>query len=191
MNMTPEESLALISGIVKEAKERQQERGTVYLYWGGVLAMVGLAHYILIQQEMYTMSFLPYLTIPVAAGVSYWLFGRNYRRRNQNVIGATLNILWLIMVANLMFIGFALPGVLQDHLTPTLLVLHGIAIAVSGAATQNPILLWGGVIGNLIGLGCYWVDWTFHPLFLTLESIISSVIPGIVLNFEYRQRRNA
>lgn len=189
--MTPEESLNLISNIIQEAKERQQENGNVYLFWGGITAILGLAHYALIVQDLYEFIFVPYLSLTIAAMLSYFLFQKQWRQQTDNVIAKTLRTMWIIVGINLIFIGFMMPGILGPFHIPVILLLHSIAIMVSGTVSRNPILQWGGIIGNVIALGCFWIQIDYQPLVMSAESLITSIIPGIVLHYEYRQRRTA
>ncbi|MEM7658520.1 MAG: hypothetical protein AAF399_20510, partial [Bacteroidota bacterium] len=93
---TPEKSLQLISEVLQEAKNRQQENGLMYLYWGIITVVAGLGHFYCNSTAQYQYIFFAYLVFPVAAVGMFFLFPRvRQKASSSNVIGTILNRLWM------------------------------------------------------------------------------------------------
>ncbi|MEM9985081.1 MAG: hypothetical protein AAF804_08285 [Bacteroidota bacterium] len=188
--MTPQESLALIQSVISEARERHEESGLVYIYWGAAGAIASLGHFYLQQQEAYSLIYVPWLLMPIAGFLSYFLFPyyRKDQRHSRNLIGVLVRNLWLVTAGNIMVLSFALPMELGKHLIPFLLILLGLSLALSGLAISSKVLFYAGLFANFVGLVGFWVPEGFHPLLLIGVNIISMIIPGIMLNRSYRER---
>ncbi len=188
--MTPKESLDVISQIITEAKQRQEENGLVYIFWGLLIAVVSITSFILQYQEMYNLVFVPYLILPFGGIWSYFYYRNKGKTGRTNMVGSILSIIWTIASANMMILGFFYAGELGPHLTPILLILLGSALAASGIALKYRPLLFAGLFGNLAGLGAFLLEPLYHPLVMAIVSIISVLLPGILLR-QADQRRKA
>lgn len=188
--MTPRESLDVISQIITEAKQRQEENGLVYIFWGLLIAVVSIASFILQYKEMYNLVFIPYLILPFGGIWSYFYYRNKGKTAGNNMVGSILSIIWTIASANMMILGFFYSGELGPHLTPIILILLGSALAVSGIALKYRPLLFAGLFGNLAGLGAFLLEPLYHPLVMAIVSIVSVLLPGILLR-QADQRRKA
>ncbi len=188
--MTPQESLALITSVIDEARERQEESGAVYIYWGLVVAVVSLAHFILWQNDRAQLIFVPYLTIPVAGVLSYFFFHRKRPKRGQNAVAALVRNLWLTVGLNMIFLGFALWNVLGDALIPTILLLLGVSLSLSGAALSSRVLFVAGIGANVAALLGYWLPYEYQPLLMMGVNLLAVALPGSLLYRSYRRRKH-
>jgi len=71
-DFTPEESLALIDAVIKEAKNRFEENGFAFILWGIVIALCCFAQGYLIHLGKGPQSWYPYLIMPLV-GISYFV----------------------------------------------------------------------------------------------------------------------
>lgn len=188
--MTPQESLALITSVIDEARQRQEESGAVYIYWGLVVAVVSLVHFFLWQNELPQLVFVPYLAIPVAGVLSYFLFHRGEKARRKNAVAAIIRNLWLTVGINMVILGFGLWNVLGDALIPTILLLLGISLSLSGVALSSRMLFAAGIGANLAALAGYWLPYAYQPLLMMAVNLLAVVLPGILLYRSYRQRNH-
>lgn len=191
-HMTPEESLSLISEVLKEAKARQQENGLIYLYWGIVIVLASSAHFYLNATGQYQYIFYAYLIYPVAGALMYVLFGKYFkaRKRGENAIGRILTRVWLFVGGNLMVLGFGFAFILAEHLIPVILLMQGLAIFVSGVAVNNRPLIIGGIVANSAGIGALFVPPAYQPLVMAIATVFSQIIPGILLYQAYLKRQD-
>ena len=171
-SLSPKESLDLITEVLRKAKERQEESGVVYIFWGLLVAGVNVCHFVLQEMNQYAWIFIPYLLIPVGIVVTYYAFP-HYRERSKNYLGKAIGVLWIFAGANKMILGFVLAMDLGNHLAPYIMILLGISLGVSGFILQFRILLSAGILANLAGLATFWIPWEFHPLIMTSNSILT------------------
>jgi len=190
-DLTPKESLELISDVIRVAKQRQEERGGIYIYWGLIIFVVGLSHYILQEMEAYERIYMPYLFIPLAAALSYLIFPyyKKGKGLGDNKIGSIIGGMWLFTGINMMVVGFFLSQTLGTGTVPVILIREGIALGISGIAVDSRTLIYAGILANLAGVLGFWIDKAYHPLLMAGIAILSLVLPGIILNHAYRRRK--
>ncbi len=189
--MTPKESLAVITKVIAEARQRQEENGIVYIVWGILIAAVSLVDFWLRSQGMYNLIFVPYLIIPFG-GIWSFLYYRNKAREQlvrQNLVGRILKIFWLIAGGNMMILGFVFATELGPHLIPFMMILIGTALSLSGAALKYRVLLYAGILANVAGLVTFFLPDDYHVLAMAGVSIVSILIPGLSLWSASQQRK--
>ncbi|MDP5169368.1 MAG: hypothetical protein NWR72_03930 [Bacteroidia bacterium] len=186
---TPQQSLDVITGIIQEARIRQEENGRIYMYWGIVVALVSFGDYFLRDSPISEYYFLPYFLIPLAAIGSFFFFKKKlHPSQKGNLAGNLLRTVWIFASANMMLLGFVFPVELANHLIPFLMILLGMALSISGIVLKYRPLSISGLTANLVGLGCLWLPWQFQPLAMALISISCVLVPGIMLWQAHRQR---
>lgn len=188
--LSPKESLELIKGVILEAKQRQEANGVIYIYWGLIIALAGIAHYILQEIGAYGLIFVPYLFLPVAVIVSFFIFPYYKKENQKNLIGRIIGGIWLFAGINMMVLGFALAMKLGSHLTPFIMILEGLAIGGTGLAASSRTLIIAGILANAVGLAAFWIPVEFHPLLMSGVNIFALALPGIFLNSAHRKRKN-
>ena len=186
--MTPQQSLALITEVIQEARERHEENGTIYLYWGVIVAVAAGMQFVLIQADNMGLSFVPWLLVPVAGVASYFLFHRQQAARPQNLVGTLIRNLWLTTSLNMMIIGFFLWSVLGSSQIPVILILLGISLSLSGAALRASVLFWAGLGANAAGIAGFWLPYEYQPLLLMSINLLAVALPGAIL-YRAHQRR--
>lgn len=187
--MTPQQSLALISDVIQEARERHEENGTIYLYWGLIVAAAAGAQFVLVQVGSANLSFVPWLLIPIAGIASYGLFHRKQTTRPKNLVGILIRNLWLTTGINMMVVGFFLWNVLGGSQIPVILILLGISLSLSGAALRANVLFWSGLGANAAGIAGFWLPYEYQPLLLMLVNLLAVALPGAMLYRAHRRRR--
>lgn len=186
--LTPQQSLDLITGVIREAKARYQENGLIYVYWGLVIAVISLADFVLRTQDLYNLIWVPYMAYPVAVLASYLLFRQQWSRGPRNLVGNLLRRMWFVITANILVLGFAFAMVLAEHLVPVILILLGLALSISGFTLNYRILIRAGIFTNAVGLGTFFVPYEYHPLVMAITALISVFGSGFVLWQAHRKR---
>ncbi|MEM6804707.1 MAG: hypothetical protein AAF696_25140 [Bacteroidota bacterium] len=185
--LSPRESLEIISQVIQEAKNRFEDDGKLYVLWGALIAVVAFAQFILLLNEQYEINYYPYFLIPIAAFVSRWYYKRK-KELSNNEISQNIAWLWLVISVNSMIIGFGFPSILESSLIPIILIITGIGITLSGVYIKNKMVLFAGVLQNAVGFICFFFDWLYHPLILGISSILFTLIPGIILMNRYNRQ---
>jgi hypothetical protein len=188
-DLTPEQSLLLISKTIEETKERFKKHGGVFIFWGTLTVVVFGSQLILSLLELYKFTMIPVYLFPAGAVLTGLWAWRESRKKNtpRTIISSLLqNIGWIIGL-NLMFMGFLFSDVLGDALGPVFIILLALLILVSGLSIKFKPLIIGGVLANLIGLGSFFFERDYHGISLMVASVVGMIIPGIMLNMARRK----
>ncbi|MCF8224154.1 MAG: hypothetical protein K9J25_13540 [Bacteroidales bacterium] len=188
-NLTPEQSLLLISRTIEQTKERFREFGGVFIFWGTLTFIVFGSQLILSLLELYKYTILPVYLFPLGGiFTGIWAWKENKRHNvPKTIIGSILqNFGWIIGI-NLMIMGFFFWDKLGEAAGPVFLILFAQIIIVSGLSTKFRPLIIGGALLNLIGLGSFLIDSNYHGISMMLGAVVGFIIPGILLNYTRRK----
>ncbi len=185
---TPTESLALIANVILEAKSRFKDNGFSFIFLGLCSFIASLGQFVLLKLEYYQINYYPYFIMPIAAAVTYFYYKKKRSSvKSKNIIGTLFSIISAIMGINLMISGFFFWGKFGIALVPFMLILFSIWSALTGVLIKNRIFLISGIVINIIAYLSFYIGREYHPLVLSIVSLIGIVIPGILLNYSSKE----
>jgi hypothetical protein len=181
--LTPEESLALITTMIREAKGKWQKNAFYFLLWGWVVVLAYLGMFALIYFE-YTYFYAVWLiTIPA------WIVTiiRSFTRKTGDTSSLprthiqTITLwLWLaygVIIATLVIFG----SKINFQLTASILLISALPTMVSGVILKFRPLILGGALLWISGIICFLVPWQTQPLIGAVGIICGYLIPGYML----------
>jgi hypothetical protein len=185
---TPSESLALIANVISEAKSRFKDNGFSFIFLGLCSFIASIGQFILLKLEYYQVNYYPYFIMPIAGAVTYFYYRKKRKvAKSKNIIGTLLSMLGAILGFNLMISGFFFWSKFGIALIPFMLILFSIWPLITGVLIRNRIFLISGIVINLIAYWSFFIGREYHPLILSIVSLIGIVIPGILLNFSSKE----
>jgi hypothetical protein len=185
---TPSESLSLIANVILEAKSRFKDNGFSFIFIGLCSFIASLGQFVLLRLEYYQINYYPYFIMPIAAAVTYFYYKKKRSTvKSKNIIGTLFSIISAIMGINLMISGFFFWGKFGIALLPFMLILFSIWSALTGVLIKNRIFLISGIVINIIAYCSFFIDQDYHPLILSIVSLIGIVVPGILLNYSSKE----
>lgn len=187
--MTPQESLDLITEVINDAKNRIENKGSIFIFWGLISSICSISQYFLLKSDLADYNYFPYFLMPIAAIISILLMPKKYRKSN-NKINKIIGKSWIIVSLNIMLLGFFFFPFLKEMLIPILLILLGVETLFTGFATKSKILIFSGIIINLAGFFCFYLKWFDQPLFAGIISLLAIFIPGIILTIQAKKKEN-
>jgi len=187
-NLTPEQSLLLISKTIEETKERFKENGHVLVFWGTLMLIVIGSQFILSLLELYKFTMYPVYLYPLGGVYMIYIWVKEKKKNiPKTIIGNILgNIGWIVGM-NLLIMGFFFSSQLGEAIGPVFLILLALMIMVSGLSIKFKPLTIGGALVNLIGLGSFFLDRDYHGFSMMLGAVVGLIIPGILLNIARRK----
>ncbi|MBE0650112.1 MAG: hypothetical protein IH595_04645 [Bacteroidales bacterium] len=187
--LTPEKSFDLINQVISNARNRIEENGFIYAFWGLLSTATALGQFFLLKNGYFNINYYPYFIMPLGAIYTGFYF---YKKKGgeQNQIGKIIGISWSAIVLNVFILSFLLAGTMKENLIPILLVLLGIGTIISGGATKTRLILFSGIILNLAGLLCFNVTWIYQSLLLGITCAIAILVPGIILMAGQKNKQN-
>jgi hypothetical protein len=180
---TAEESLSLITNVILEAKSRFKDNGFSFIFIGLCSFIASMGQFVLLKLEYYHINYYPYFIMPLAGVVTYFYYRKKRSTvKTRNIIGTLFSIISAILGANLMIAGFFFWGKFGIALIPFMLILFSVWAALTGVLIKNRIFLISGIVINIIAYCSFFIGRDYHPLILSIVSLIGIVIPGIILN---------
>ena len=158
---TPEQQLKRIEEMVFEAGLRFEENGFALILWGITIALASFTQAYLIHIEHYSVSWSPYLDMPLVGLFTYWYFPKKEKQEKQekNPINFIYSRVWIFISLNIMLLAFFFNGVLQKNLVAMILILIGIATLISGSIIRSKIVLFSGLALHIGGYWAFFLPW--------------------------------
>ena len=184
---TPEHSFELINQVINQAKNRFEENGFAFILWGALIAFCCFSQAYLLHIGLGKQSWYPYLIMPLASIYTIYYYAKKEAYKH-NPLKLVSSRLWLFTGVNIMLVAFGFSSALQDHLTPIILLLLGIATAVAGSFIRSRMLLFSGIVLNLSTYAAFFVPWKQHPLLMGMVSLVAFLLPGLLLHYKHKRQ---
>jgi hypothetical protein len=194
-NFTPEESLLLISKTIQDTRNRFEEKGFLFIFWGILIFFVSLSQFVLTKLELNKIVYIENWTIRNWPVLLY-LFGviitlkyvkKTYKKLPKTILGNISEAMSWLLGGNFMILGLFFGGTLNEHLIPVFLIIYAIWCVLTGVSIKFKPLIIGGILLNLLGFAAFLINWQYQPLMFTAGSIVALIIPGILLNKSKKQ----
>ncbi|MEN0045468.1 MAG: hypothetical protein AAF806_00270 [Bacteroidota bacterium] len=190
-HLKAEESLSLISDVIATTKARFEQNGTVYLFWGILLALASFAQFVLLQMERWDIHYYPYFFALLGWFYMFWYYSKaENRTKSKNIISKIINGIWIFIGINSGLLGFLMGPILRENLIPIILVIVSVGVMITGIAFKNRLVFFGGIFCNVAGFVAFWLDFIYQPLLTSIVYLIVLVLPGYIFARNNR-RKNA
>jgi hypothetical protein len=187
--LTPSESLALITKVILEAKSRFRDNGFSFIFLGFCSFIASLGQFVLLQLGYYQINYFPYFIMPVAGVITYFYYRKkSSEAQSKNIIGSLLAVLGIVLGINLAIAGFFFWNRFGVALIPFMLIIFSIWPLTTGVIIRNRYFVIAGILINIIAYCSFFIDREFHPLILAIVSLVGIMVPGIML--KYSQKEN-
>lgn len=181
-DLTPEQSLGIVSKSILTAKIKNKETGSVFIFWGLLMMFTSLSQYILLQTEFHEYNYYPYFLFPLGAIFTWLYYSKKFKIRDQShVLSSIIPVIWMIIGLNFMILSIGFDLFLGEFLTPVILILLGIGTSLTGLIMKSKLILICGLLSNIIGFICFQVGWEYHGLLLSFVSLLCLALPGFYI----------
>lgn len=186
--LSPTESLALITKVIQEAKSRFRDNGFSFIFLGLCSFIASLGQFVLLQLGYYQINYFPYFIMPVAGVITYYYYKKKRSAaKSKNIIGNLLSVLGIVLGLNLAIAGFFFWNKFGVALIPFMLIIFSIWPLITGVLFRNQYFIVAGLLINIIAYAAFFIDQEFHPLVLAIISLVGIVIPGILLKYSQKE----
>ena len=187
--MTEAERLALITGMINQAKNRFSENGHLYLLWGWVVFACSIAHFVCMRYNL--------LQHPEIVWSATWLaviyqivFLSRLKKKNKvkTYTDEIVGYIWLSF-ALMMFITIFLLSKNDSFETmyPIFLVMYGMPTFLCGIIFRFPALKFGGLCCWALAVAAAFIRWDYQLLILALAVLTAWIIPGYLLRARFKK----
>lgn len=188
--LSPEKSFELITQVITQARNKFEENGFAYMFWGALTAIAAIAQFILLKNEYYDINWYPYLLMPAGGIFTFIYFYKKKKKHSQNQISRIVSVIWIVLSLNMMILGFLYAPILHNSLIPVILVLLSLGTMVSGVSIKSTLIIFSGIITNIAAFICFNLELLYHPLLLGIVSIMAIFIPGVWLMIQNQRIKN-
>ncbi|HCQ23721.1 MAG TPA: hypothetical protein DIT52_00815 [Flavobacteriaceae bacterium] len=141
------ESMDLIVQSIQQTKIKLYHQRFYYLFWGWLVLVTSLAHYLLAYYQVVSR---PYLVWPITGGLGF-LATLSYGFKNSQKTGyvetfldRTLKHLWIVVGISVFVVIWVVAQAYQSNPMPIISILIGIGTLVSGLQMRFTPLIIGG-----------------------------------------------
>lgn len=209
--MTGQESLALITQMIRKAKQSYYDTGISAIMWGSVVAFCSLEKLAELHFG-YRLPFDIYL-LTFAAVIPQLIFSAREKKEKKARsfddpyldyiwTGFGISIFLMVLVVNVITRTWGQVMVeidktapvadrwwIQEFISPLFLLLYGIPTFITGAATRLRAMLWGGLFCWACCIITLFTSFKIDLLLTAASAVMAWLIPGIIMERQYRQFR--
>jgi hypothetical protein len=179
-NLSPQQSLDLISRMIGQAKGNIRENSFYYLFWGWVIVIANIGMFTLVQLKFDYAYAIWLIVIPA------WIVTIVYsaRQAKNSRVATHLDQITMTLWGSFGIIATTIPvlGKFIDYqINPIILLAGSIATVTSGAILKyNPLRI-GGVIIFVCGVTSFFVPRQWQPLLAAFAIAAGYIVPGYQL----------
>ena len=180
--LSQEESLRIIQGMIALAKSKINETGFHFMLWGSLVIAASISQYVMIHNGMGNASnwvwfIMSVIGVPIAI---VYERRRNKEGKTTGKFDKMYGYLWMGFGITL-FVTIYVSIAHQVNPIPFILLLIGLATFVSGAIYQFAPLIIGAVVFWITAAICNLFAQTDQLLVYSAAIFIGYIIPGIIL----------
>lgn len=185
--LTENESLAVISKMIKTAQQNFKDDSFYYIFWGWMVFIAAVTNYVLLITETNNPT-LPWAILMPLGGIISGIYSYKHER-NQKVTTYTEEIMKYVIIAflaSLLTVLVMMPK-LGVATYPMVLLIYAIWLFVSGGAMKFMPLVVGGIINWVAAVVCFYVNYELQLLIISLAVLTGYIIPGHMLKARYQK----
>lgn len=180
--MEAQNSLAIIEGMLGEARKSLHRISPYFLIWGVILALAGMGESILVFQLGIKQGYFVWMVLPVIGGVVSTIYSRKEAKRQQTKshYDTVYMYLWGAFGTSMMLV-LVMCSLIKVAPTPFIMVLTGMATLITGGIIKFKPFVFGGIIFWALAIVALLVDKSFTGYVFSLSVVLGYLIPGFYL----------
>ncbi|MEO0473420.1 MAG: hypothetical protein AAF206_27660, partial [Bacteroidota bacterium] len=175
--MNQEQSLAIITEMIAEAKATFRDDGFFYLLWGWATLLAAISHFALLMLTGDERSGLIWAIFILGALIASVIVGRRKTRAAKARTWLMRQIMYLWTGLGIVYFLLIGAGIFRfmpfDNVYPVLIMLYGLGTYLSGSFLRFRPLVIGGIICWPLGLLTFLVPFQYQLLCIALGISIS------------------
>lgn len=178
--MTAQESLELITSMIRQAKAGVRQKSFYFLLWGWVVALAYLGGYVLIEVG-YDKPFLIWV-ITIPAMVASFVYGARVQRKSGPATQLEAIMMWAwvaFVVTIVIFIAFG--HEVNYHLNALILIASAIPTFISGIVLRFRPMILGACVFWIAGIICFLLPYDSQLLVGAVAVTLGYLVPGYLL----------
>ena len=185
--LNEKESLELISKMIRNSQQKiKQGNGLTFLIFGYTTLAISLLVYYFLKTTQNNWYNLVWLGIPVIGFILLYFFKKDKPKYAKTYIDRVVNNVWTVIGSAVFLVSFT-AGFVRIPVLPILILLLGIATAITGLVIKFRPVVIGGVLG-IISFVLPFVMFGYEQVLIYgICVFVMMVIPGHILNYKGRK----
>lgn len=181
-NLTNEESLAIITEMIGQAKRNVVTGGSFYfLLWGWVVALANLGHYLIARFNWYEHPYIVWLLmIPAMIATIIYSVRKDGKAKVISHYDRIYSHLWIAVFIAIVILLFSMHRLDFNH-NAVILLFSGLATYLSGFLLKFKPLIFGGVALGVASIVAFNVSVNDQYLVASIGLVLGYLIPGYSL----------
>jgi hypothetical protein len=183
-----EESLNIMQGMVKQAQRKISEDGFLFIFWGWLVFLTAMGYYLMIRLEIpLDKAWMVWMLMPLGGiFTAIYSIRRSKKEKVKTYMDAYMGFVWTAFGLALT-LTLTLGWKLQLNCYPVVIMLYGMATFITGGLIRFTPLIVCGILSFPISACAFFVTFENQVLLLALSLLVSYIIPGHWLRIKARQ----
>ena len=194
--LTPSESLQIISGMINTVQKRYSENGFLYLFWGWLVFFCGITQFILLHFFAYPYHYMIWMVTWL--GLIFQIFYLRKKRTETRVrtyADTIIGYVWMSFLILMIVIFFQLSHLSIEMkellIMPVLLALYGLPVFLSGIILRFRPLIAGGICCWILSITASVISYEYQLLLIPVAMIVAWILPGYILRKKFSEESNS
>jgi len=186
--LTGQESLDVISRMIRTAQHDIHDSSFYYLVWGWLVFIASTSNFILMKSG-FENPFIPWAILMPLGGIVTGIY--SYKQKRQQRVKTYIDdVMKYVLIAFLvsLFTVLLFMSKLELATYPMVMMIYGIWLFISGGALRFNPLIYGGIINWALGIASFFVGFEMQLLLLALAVLLGYIIPGHLLKNKFRNQ---
>ncbi len=193
--LSPQESLQIIESMISKAKNQFAENGHLYLLWGWLVFICGLAQFFLLHVFHYQYYYIVWFSTWIAVIYQVWYLRKKIKQqRVRTYADGVIGYVWLAFIIMAFLIGFITGQTTGQEknlvVTPAILAVYGMPAFLSGIILRFKPLILGGIGCWVLALGASFVSYDFQLLFIPGAMLVAWIVPGYLMRAKFKSQQS-
>ena len=175
--MTPAESISIITQMINESKDSFKHHSFYFLLWGWLMIAAALGEYYLLSID-FKFHFLTWILFSTIGGVVTGIKAANAKTIRKTFADRVMTYVWsgfgITMIISLVALIPANPN-------PFVLLLVGLVTFITGGVTQFKGFIIGGIVFWLAAIISFQVDLQMSLIIYSLAMFLGYIVPAYLL----------
>ncbi len=181
--LTPQESLDLISSMIRQAKGNIKDNSFYLVLWGWAVAIVNFIIYLLLaftdisnsKANLAWLILIPVMLVHIIHG-----YKETKSARIITPIGTIIDWLWITYSITIFGI-ISFGQFINFQISPVILIITALPTLVTGKSLKFMPLIIGGILFWLFGIVAFLVPYKVQYLISTVAYIVGYLVPSYLL----------
>lgn len=176
-----EESLAIIHGMIRQAKGNVAESRFYIIFWGWLIMLLSLSHFILDVFTNFEYPFAVWSVTIIGIIVSFVYGSRRSREKEVKTFADKIySQIWFSFLATYLVLVFFI-GEYNYNISPIILLFAGMATYLSGVTLKFTPYRWGGAWIFLMAIVAFLLPIAWQPLASAVAVLFGYLVPGYMI----------